>query len=190
MSNKIRDLDYSKKEKELLTAWHLKTGRVGVRDWEAENIMPISWVLPNSSSLFATILAIEKKEKLDESRLNRALERVHRDDLEPLTNQAEIDEKFILNVASEKYVSILQSHVKAMKNKIQEKGYRDYSNWDKEIINIRRTVLEFITIDLKTEVSDRAKRKLGEITEMDQLKKRVAKILDNSPEACLLLLDE
>ena len=77
-----------------------------------------------------------------------------------------------------------------MKNKIQEKGYRDYSNWDKEIINIRRTVLEFITIDLKTEVSDRAKRKLGEITEMDQLKKRVAKILDNSPEACLLLLDE
>jgi hypothetical protein len=43
---------------------------------------------------------------------------------------------------------------------------------------------------LKSEVSDKAKNRLKEIKDMSELKKQLERILDNSAEACLLLLDD
>ena len=43
---------------------------------------------------------------------------------------------------------------------------------------------------MKSEVSDKAKEQVNRINDLDQLKKKLERILDQSSEACLLLLDE
>lgn len=103
---------------------------------------------------------------------------------------AEIDRRFILNVASEKFISILLPHVNDLKNKIQDSGYRNYAHWNNNLVAIRPIVEKYISTDLRSEVSDKAKKRVNEINNLDQLKKQLERILDKSSEACLLLLNE
>ena len=95
-----------------------------------------------------------------------------------------------MNVASAKYVGILLPHVKELKNKIQNSGYRNYAHWNSDLVSIRPIVEKYIVTDLKSEVSDKAKKRINDINDLDQLKKQLERILDQSSEACLLLLDE
>lgn len=188
--NKINDLAYSKKVNQLLSIWHKKTGFNTVSAWTMKYIMPIVWVMPDSSSVFSVITALEKNERIDDIRLDNALSSIENTDFSLLSEQGEIDRRFVINVASEKYVGILLPHVKELKDKIQNSGFRNYTRWNNDLVGIRSIVEKYITTDLKPEVSDKAKQRIKGKSNPDELKKLLEKILDQSSEACLLLLDE
>ena len=80
--------------------------------------------------------------------------------------------------------------MKELKNKIQNSGYRNYAHWNNDLVSIRPIVEKYIVTDLKSEVSDKAKMRIKDINNLDQLKKQLERILNLSSEACLLLLDE
>ena len=107
-----------------------------------------------------------------------------------MSDSEEADRQFVLNVAAEKYMRILLPHIKELKSKIQNGGFRDYSLWNSNIVAVRQIVEKFITVDLRSEVSDKAKERLKEISNLELLKKHFDRILDQSAEACLLLLNE
>ena len=93
-------------------------------------------------------------------------------------------------MASEKYQNILQPHISDVKKTIQDAGCRDYYRWNSDIVKIRKIVEDYISNDLKSEVSDKAKRKIDRLKSVDELKKELNRLIDNSSEACLILLDE
>ena len=188
--NKIKDLAYSKKVSQLMAVWKARTGADNISSWTAKYIMPIVWVMPNCGSLFSVISALEKNERVDDIRLDNAITSIDGIDFSILSDQAEIDRCFILNVASERYISILIPHVNDLKNKIQNSGFRNYALWNNDLVAIRPIVEKYIATDLKSEVSDKAKEQINRINELDQLKKKLERILDQSSEACLLMLDE
>ena len=133
---------------------------------------------------------MEKNERIDDIRLDNAITSIENTDFSALSDQAEIDRRFILNVASEKFISILLPHMKDLKNKIQNSGYRNYAHWNNDLVAIRPIVENYISTDLRSEVSDKAKKRVNNFNSLDQLKKELERILDQSSEACLLLLDE
>lgn len=188
--NKIKDLAYSKKVNQLMATWKARVGVDNVSSWALKFTMPILWVMPTCGSLFSVISALEKNERIDDIRLDNVITSMENIDFSVLSDQSEIDRRFIMNVASEKYVGILLPHVKDLKNKIQNNGYRNYAHWNNDIVSIRPIVDKYITTDLKAEVSDKAKKRVKDINNLDQLKKQLERILDQSSEACLLLLDE
>ena len=190
IKNKIKDLAYSKKVNLLLASWKAKTGVESVSSWSTKYIMPIVWVMPDCGSLFSVISALEKNERIDDIRLDNAITSIENTDFSALSDQAEIDRRFILNVASEKFISILLPHMKDLKNKIQNSGYRNYAHWNNDLVAIRPIVENYISTDLRSEVSDKAKKRVNNFNSLDQLKKELERILDQSSEACLLLLDE
>ena len=190
IKNKIKDLDYSKKARQLLSLWKEKTGFENVSSWVTKNTMPIVWVMPTCANLFSVITALETNERIDDIRLENALNSMESNDFSALSNQEVIDNSFIVNVTSEKYVNILKPHILDLKNKIQNNGYKKYTRWNNDIVFIRPIAEEFIVKDLKSEVSDKAKKMVQDINDIDVLKKQIERILDQSSEACLMLLDE
>ena len=190
IKNKIKDLAYSKKVNLLLSSWKAKTGVENVSSWSTKYVMPIVWVMPDCGILFSVISALEKNERIDDIRLDNAITSIESTDFSILSDLAEIDRRFILNVASEKFISILLPHVNDLKNKIQDSGYRNYAHWNNNLVAIRPIVEKYISTDLRSEVSDKAKKRVNEINNLDQLKKQLERILDKSSEACLLLLNE
>lgn len=98
-----------------------------------------------------------KNERIDDIRLDNAITSIDGADFSVLSDQAAIDRHFIMNIASEKFISILLPHVKDVKNKIQNSGYRNYAHWNNDLVAIRPIVEKYISTDLKSEVSDKAK---------------------------------
>jgi hypothetical protein len=135
--NKIKELAYTKKVSETKSLWKEKTGLENVSVWTANNSMPITWVMPHCGSMFSLILALENNERVDESRLYRVLTEIEKTDFSILSNQSEIDKQFVVNVASEKYLSILIPHIKDIKSKIQNRGFKNYSSWSQNLVSIR-----------------------------------------------------
>jgi len=126
IKNKIKDLAYSKKVNRLLSVWKAKTGADNVTSWSTKYTMPIVWVMPDYGNLFSVISALEKNERIDEIRLDNAMASLDNTDFSVLSDQVEIDRCFIMNVASEKFITLLLPYVKELKEKIQNKGYRNY----------------------------------------------------------------
>ena len=56
--------------------------------------------------------------------------------------------------------------------------------------DLRKIVEKYIRYDLKSEVSDKAKKKVDSMNDVAQLKEKLNKLIEQSPEACLLLLDD
>lgn len=190
ISKKIKALAYSKKVNQLLAVWKEKTGVENVSEWTTTHIMPIIWVMPDCENIFSVIFALEKNERIDEGRLNNVITAIDNADFSVLSDQHEIDRKFIVNVASEKYLTILLPHVVNLKKYIQDNGYRDYTKWNNDPGKIRTIAEKYMQTVLRSEISDKAKERVNKINSLDQLKKQLEKILENSSEACLLLLDE
>ena len=190
IKNKINALAYSKKVNRLMEGWKAKTGVENVSCWTEKYAMPIVWVMPNCGNIFSVISALERNERVDGIRLDNAITGIESTDFSSLSDQIEIDRRFIMNVASEKYVSILLPHAKQLKNRIQNSGFRNYARWNNELVSIRPIVEKFIINDLKSEVSEKAKKRVQDINNLDQLKEQLEKIFDQSSEACLLFLGE
>lgn len=190
IKNKITDLAYSKKVNSFMSTWKEKTGVENVSSWTKQYVMPINWAIVNCGSIFSVVSALEKHERVDDIRLDNAITSIDSMDFSILSDREELDKQFIINVSSEKYVGLLMPHISELKSKIQENGLRNYAYWNNELVRIRPIVEEFIAKDLKSEVSDKAKKRVDEINDINLLKKRLEKILDKSAEACLLLLDE
>lgn len=188
--NKISALAYTKKVKELVSKWQVKTATNSVSEWMTAHIMPIAWVLPQYNSVFAVLSALDRNERVDVVLLENAIADLDAADLSLLEDSSEIDKCFIQNVASEKYFGLLLPHVSAVKAKIQSGGYQDYTGWSSNIVNIRKIVEKYIRYDLKSEVSDKAKKKVDSMNDVAQLKEKLNKLIEQSPEACLLLLDD
>lgn len=188
IKNKLNSIETSKKEKELLEIWEEKTHTTGVRDWTDKYVMPITWATDCSAT--AVISAVRSQERVDKSRLDSALAELKQANLSDLCDKKKLDRIFICNVAAEKYVEMLIPHVDEIKQKIRQSGYYDCARWTTNIAAIRKITEKFIVNDLKTEVSEKAKQKVDKITDVAGLKAKLNKLLELSPEACLIILDE
>jgi len=189
VQNEINELAYIKQANLLLAVWLEKTGTADCAKWTQNNRMPIDWAMPDCLSVFSVVSALSRNERVDSVRLENALHDIKQTNFSVLKDKCEIDRRFIINVASEKYCALLLPHIDALKENIQSSGYRDYSSWHTSVVEIRKITEKFITIGLKDEVSGNAKKKAAQMTE-EQLRAKLSKLLDASAEACLFLLDE
>ncbi len=187
---KIKDLDYSKKVKMLLSLWKEKTGTKDIATWTKKYMMPAVWVLPQYTSVFDVLGALGKNERIDMTQLENALGGIQDADLDALSQQEYIERCFVVNVASEKYLNILQPHIGDVKKTIQDAGCRDYYRWNSDIVKIRKIVENYISDDLKSEVSEKAKKKVSNLNSIEELRSELNRLIENSSEACLILLDE
>lgn len=187
--NKINDLAYSKQANTILRIWSEKTGTADVSAWAQKFLMPVVWVMPSSVKIFTVVASLSRNERVDSTILENALKAITETDLSVLKDRTEIDRCFIINVSSEKYYNLLLPHMSALKDKIQSSGYRDCLTWNNATVALRKITEQFITTVLKDEVSGTAKKKASQMTEAE-LRAKLTKLLDLSPEACLFLLDE
>lgn len=187
--NKINDLAYTKQANSILAIWKAKTGTVDISAWVQQYLMPVVWVMPSCARVFSVVSALCRNERVDSTLLENALTAISDADFTVLKDKNEIDKCFILNVSSEKYYTLLLPHISELKAKIQSGGYRDYSTWNNSTVALRKITEQFITTGLKDEVSGSAKKKAEKMTE-SELRAKLTKLLDSSPEACLFLLDE
>lgn len=187
--NKIDDLAYTKQANKVLEIWREKTETKDITAWCQKYLMPVVWVIPDQAAIFSVVSALNRNEKVDSIRLENVANAIQNADFAVLNDRNKIDKCFIANVASDKYYNLLLPHIDALKTRIQNSGYREYSSWDNAVVSVRKITERFITTDLKEEVSDKAKKKADKMTE-SQLRAKLAKLIDSSAEACLLLLDE
>ena len=190
IQTQINVLAYTKKVKELISKWQVKTSTNSVSEWMSSHLMPIGWLLPKYNDVFAVLLALSRNERVDGTLLENAISELDRADLSLLEDSCEIDRCFVRNVASEKYYGLLLPHVADLKRTIQNAGFRDYSKWGSNIVSIRNIVEKYIRCDLKAEVSDKAKQKINSMNDIGQLKEKLNTLIEQSPEACLFLLDD
>ncbi len=187
--NKINDLAYTKQANSVLSIWKAKTDTADVSAWAQHYLMPVVWVMPACAKIFSVVSALSCNERVDSTLLENALTAITNEDFSVLKDKKEIDRCFIINVSSEKYYNLLLPHIEELKSKIQNSGYRDYSAWNTATVALRKITEQFITTGLKDEVSGSAKKKASQMTEA-QLRAKLTKLLESSPEACLFLLDE
>lgn len=185
---KVRSLEYSKKATKLLQIWRDKTGTDDVSAWCNKYFMPLSWV--KNCDAFGTISAIKRGELVDHNKLEFAIRELEQADLDILSDPEALDRIFVRNIASDKYLSVLASHVGDIKKKIKAAGFNNCSKWGQSLADIRSIVSSFIVRELKSEVSEKAKQKLNKIKDPVALKAKIDKLLDVCPEACISIINE
>lgn len=185
----INELDYTKKVKEMAKTWTAKTNTKSLAEWGKIHLMPAQWVVPQLNVTVTTLAALEHNERIDIVRLENAYEELKSADLSALSSEEQVNQSFIRYVASDKYFDLLLPHIVNLKKAIQDNGHRNYGKWNNEIPHIRKIVEAYIENDLKKEVSDKAKLKVAKMSEKE-LRKKVVKMVEKSPEACLLLLND
>lgn len=186
----ISQLENTKTIESIMTVWANQTGTSSLTEWTVKNTMPIAWVLPNYSNEFSILKSIESKQHVPTDDLKALFETIQTADLSALCDQAYIKNRFVENVLSDQYKDLLSDHVGDIKSVIQKAGFYDYSSWANNIVDIRKIVNNYIKSDLRAEVSDKAKDVLSKLTSIDEVKQLFDKVLDQSPEACLLILGD
>ena len=186
---RIDALEYTKKVAQIKNLWVQKSGSGSIAKWTLAYQMPVVWVAPEYTSLLDTLSAIEKGEHKDMNLLDKALEDIKAADFSVLQDKSLIDNAFIMHVSSEKMKTLLSPHIMAIKQKIQNAGYKNPTSWNSAIVVIRSIVDEFVKKDLQGEVSDKAKKKAESMSEAE-LRAVMSKLLESSAEACLLLLNQ
>ena len=181
---KIEELGYTKKVRSLQLLWKAATGFETLEAWTQRYSTPATWVIPDLNGAFAVLRAIDKLERVDISRVENAITDLQNVDLEPLTNQARIDECFIVNIASEKYVSLLLPRANELRAKIKS-SYKNPSAWPAAIVAIRKIVNDDVLKAIRAEAKSRA----AKMTEVE-LRKKLEKLLESSSEACLIFVDK
>jgi len=186
---KISELAYSKSVAEILSIWKQKTGTKDVNEWQQKNMIPAIWVLTNDNGIIGVISNISKNRRIDENVLNNSLYDIKEMDLSILNDKTAVNRKFVENVASDKYFEFLEPHISEIKTRIQNNGFRNINEWYKNIPQIRKIVDKYLEKDLRSEVNDKAVNKVEKMSEKE-LRTTIARILNNSPEACLIILNE
>ena len=95
-----------------------------------------------------------------------------------------IDQLFIINISSEKYLARLLPLKESLYKKISAK-YKNPNAWPSNIVNIRKIVEDDVMNAVKAEAKNRA-AKMSEA----ELRSIIETLLENSSEACLLFVDK
>lgn len=181
---KIEELGYTKKVRILQSHWKNATGFDTIRSWMDTYCIPAAWILPMLNGTFATIKAVERNERVDISRIDSAIIEIQEADLTSLTDQNTIDKMFVINVSAEKHLNRLLPRVAMLRKKIFSK-YSDPNTWAANIVSIRKIVDNEILDAIRSE----AKQRAAQMSE-EQLRIIVEKLLESSPEACLMFADK
>lgn len=188
LKKEIAELAYSTKVKKLQQIWKDASGFDTIKVWSQEHLMPVVWAIPGLSEHFATLLSIERKERVDFSRLDNSITALSGADLSILKDEKHLNECFVKNVSSEQNRDLILPHMDELKKYIcQRHPYP--SGWQSSIIDIRNLAERFIKENLRTEVGDKAKAKAAEYNEQE-LRAMLGKILDNCIDACSIILND
>lgn len=186
----IGELENTKTINALNELWKEKTDTKSLSDWTAQNKMPIEWVMPNFNNEFSLLFALENHQQISTDNLKKLLKTFEKANLSSLCDKQTAIKCFIENVSSIQYYELLKEDVDEVKAMIQNKGYYDYRLWPSNIVDIRKIVNGYIKTSLKSKVSDKAKEKLSSVDSFEELKTIFDRVLDESPEACLLILED
>lgn len=184
INKKIEDLGYTKKVRTLQNAWTNGTGYDSIKSWTDHFHMPATWVCPELSAAFATLRAVESNERIDIIRVENAITDLQDSDLSIMVDSSAIDRLFIINIASEKYLSRLLPLKDSLYKKISAK-YKNPNVWPSNIVSIRKIVEDDVMGAVKAEAKSRAAQMPEE-----ELRSRIAKLLESSSEACLFFADK
>ena len=188
LKKEIEELSYSKKTNTLKNIWKTATGTDSVKDWSEKWTMPVVWAIPELSSHFATMLSMERHERVDVSCLDSAIAAFNNANLSALSDGDSLDVKFVENVSSDKNKDLLLPHIGELKQFVS-KSYPYPVTWQSNIINIRKLAEKYVRESLKAEVGDKAKSIVASYNEQ-KLRKTMEKILENCIDACSIVLDE
>jgi hypothetical protein len=184
INKKIEELGYTKKVRTLQNTWKNSTGYDSIKDWTDHFHMPAAWVCPELSAAFATLRAVESNERVDISRVENAITDLRSADLSVMVDTGAIDQLFIINISSEKYLARLLPLKESLYKKISAK-YKNPNAWPSNIVNIRKIVEDDVMNAVKAEAKNRA-AKMSEA----ELRSIIETLLENSSEACLLFVDK
>lgn len=184
INKKIQDLGYTKKVRTLQNVWKNVTGYDSITSWTEHFQVPAAWVCPEMSAAFATLRAVELNERVDIMRVENAITDLQRTDLSVMVDSGAIDRLFIINIASEKYLTRLLPLKDALRKKIIAQ-YKNPNTWPSNIVSIR-TIVEG---DVMRAVKDAAKSRAAKMSE-SELRNMIEKLLESSSEACLLFADK
>lgn len=188
LKKEIDELAYTTKINQLKETWRNSTNSDSVKSWSQTWKMPVVWAMPELSGLFATLLSIERNERVDVSCLDSAIVTMSGTNLSVLTDEEALNVKFVENVSSEKNKDLILPHIADLKQYIC-KTYPYPTSWQSNIVKIRSMVEQFVRENLKAEVGDKAKSKVSGYTEQE-LRETLEKILDNCIDACSIVLDD
>ena len=188
LKKEIDELAYSAKAGMLKNTWKNATGTDSINAWSRKWMMPIVWAMPELSSHFATLLSLERNERVDITCLDNANAALIGANLAVLSDKESLDVKFVENVSSEKNKDLILPHIEELKAYIS-KSYPYPSAWQSNIVNIRKLTERFVRENLKTEVGDKAKSKVARYSEQ-KLRETMERILENCIDACSIVLDE
>ena len=183
IKKKIEELAYMKKVRSLQTMWENATGYKSSVLWRDKYNMPIVWVLPRYADSIDTLKSVEKNELVDITRVENAITELQGADLSIVNDEKTIDEIFISNISSEKYIIRLLP----LKQSLQKKIMMKYSNpdvWPVHIASIR----QIVESDVLDAMREEAKIKVANMKE-NELRDKIEKVLEECSEACLLFVD-
>lgn len=180
---KIEELAYTKKARMLQATWKAATRFETIAAWTKHYRTPAVWAFPGLGRAFSALKAIELHERIDMTRIENAIIELQEADLSMMNNGDAIDKKFVVNIASEKYVSLLLPRAAELRSKIAS-SYADPDSWPERIVAIRSIVEKDVLNAIRSEAKVRA-------SQMDEIRLRqiVEELLEVSPEACLIFVD-
>ena len=188
LKKEIDELAYTTKANMLKNIWKNSTETDSIKAWSRKWNMPVVWAMPELSGHFATLLSMERNERVDISCIDSAIAALPVANLTELSNKDTLNIKFVENVSSDKNKDLILPHIDELK-KYVAKSYPYPSTWHSNIVNIRKLTEKFVHENLKAEVGDKAKSKVSGYNEK-KLRETLEKILENCIDACSIVLDE
>lgn len=180
---KIEELGYVKKVRNLQTIWKIKTHTDTIDAWTNDYQTPAVWVIPELGKTFATLGAVERNERVDVGRIENAITNMQEADMTIMADKTAIDKQFIINITSDKYVDMLMPQVNELRSKISN-SYNYPNSWPANIVQIRK-IAEGIVLDT---VRNKAKLRVSEMGEKE-LREKIETVLNNSSEACMIIIE-
>lgn len=183
------ELEYTKKVTKLKEIWTKRSNRKDIYEWCNVNGLPLIWLIPDKDDLITTLKQYKNNERIDFVRLNNAISELTNNEMEIINDPEAINKCFIENVSSEKYVSLLLYKVDDIKTYLKNNISRDVISWSNNTSLVRKEVTKYIQSNLLPEIIEKVKKRLAEMSEKE-IRDKVSKLLKESPETSLILLED
>ena len=182
-----KELEYTKKVTKLKEIWTKYSNTKDIYEWCNINGLPLFWLIPKKEELITTLKQCKNNERIDFIRLDNAISELEKNGIDIINDHDAINRCFIEYVSSENYVSLLLDRVEDIRAYLKSNVSRDVVTWANDVSSIRKEVTKYILSNLHSEVVEKAKKRLLEMNDKE-IRNKIAKLLDVSPEICLMLL--
>lgn len=184
----IDNITYERDKKELLALWKSLSAENSVCDWCKKYKTPIQWVVDDDSLPHVLIIkSINDGMKVDRLQLQRALDFLKGHDNLNLHDQDLIQRKFLSQIG-ENNVSGFLNHQEEILSRLRVKLGAEIFNWGNKPGELRNEIESVLREKNARKYKDATKEVIMKMPDKE-LRKKVAKFLEDYPEYCSFFLD-